>query len=147
MVGGRIGPYEITEIIGSGGMGEVYKARDVRLERVVAIKSIRSERRIDGGSASEIDLSAYGEPIGFVDQDQFLFGSGHRGTYSIWRTSMPSTAASTGAPLRITAGSGEFAGHLVVMGASLLNHIRATAACIAFGSIRKRACPPENQNG
>jgi predicted Ser/Thr protein kinase len=37
-VGARLGPYEIEEAIGAGGMGEVYRARDTRLERWVAIK-------------------------------------------------------------------------------------------------------------
>jgi len=36
--GARLGPYEITAPIGAGGMGEVYKARDTRLDRTVAIK-------------------------------------------------------------------------------------------------------------
>jgi serine/threonine protein kinase len=36
--GARLGPYEIVSPIGAGGMGEVYRARDTRLERTVAIK-------------------------------------------------------------------------------------------------------------
>src|SRR6516164_7926756 len=36
--GTRLGPYEIVAPIGAGGMGEVYKARDTRLDRIVAVK-------------------------------------------------------------------------------------------------------------
>ncbi len=36
--GTRLGPHEILSPIGAGGMGEVYKARDTRLDRIVAIK-------------------------------------------------------------------------------------------------------------
>jgi eukaryotic-like serine/threonine-protein kinase len=36
--GGLLGPYEILSAIGAGGMGEVYRARDTRLDRIVAIK-------------------------------------------------------------------------------------------------------------
>src|SRR5271169_2782790 len=36
--GRRLGPYEVLSAIGAGGMGEVYKARDTRLDRIVAIK-------------------------------------------------------------------------------------------------------------
>ncbi len=36
--GARLGPYEILSLAGAGGMGEIYKARDTRLDRLVAIK-------------------------------------------------------------------------------------------------------------
>ena len=36
--GARLGPYETASLIGAGGMGEVYRARDTRLERAVAVK-------------------------------------------------------------------------------------------------------------
>jgi serine/threonine-protein kinase len=39
----RLGPYELISIIGAGGMGEVWKARDTRLARVVAIKRMKGE--------------------------------------------------------------------------------------------------------
>lgn len=41
--GTRLGPYEVVQRIGSGGMGEVYRAKDVRLGRQVAIKVLREE--------------------------------------------------------------------------------------------------------
>jgi len=41
--GERLGPYEILAPIGAGGMGEVYKARDTRLDRIVAIKHLKAE--------------------------------------------------------------------------------------------------------
>src|ERR1700747_1707740 len=37
-IGTQLGPYEILSAIGAGGMGEVYRARDTRLERTVAVK-------------------------------------------------------------------------------------------------------------
>jgi hypothetical protein len=41
--GARLGPFEILAPLGAGGMGEVYRARDMRLERIVAIKLLQSE--------------------------------------------------------------------------------------------------------
>ena len=49
--GDRLGPYQIVSLVGAGGMGEVYRARDTRLERTVAIKILSTA--IDTPSARE----------------------------------------------------------------------------------------------
>src|SRR5215469_5107345 len=41
--GDKLGPYEILTTIGAGGMGEVWKARDTRLDRTIAIKFSKGE--------------------------------------------------------------------------------------------------------
>lgn len=45
--GTRLGPYELLELIGLGGMGEVYRARDTRLDRIVAIKVLPQNAVLD----------------------------------------------------------------------------------------------------
>jgi eukaryotic-like serine/threonine-protein kinase len=41
--GDKLGPYEILAPLGAGGMGEGYKARDTRLDRIVAIKTAHEQ--------------------------------------------------------------------------------------------------------
>src|SRR5512138_238374 len=45
--GARLGPYEVLSPLGAGGMGEVYRARDPRVGREVAVKVIASDGALD----------------------------------------------------------------------------------------------------
>jgi Tol biopolymer transport system component len=56
--GARLGPYEIQSALGAGGMGEVYKARDTRLDRIVAIKVLREALSVDPQFRERFDREA-----------------------------------------------------------------------------------------
>src|SRR6516165_5081392 len=56
--GSRLGPYEVVSLIGSGGMGEVYRARDSRLNREVAIKVLPSEVAADHDRLARFEREA-----------------------------------------------------------------------------------------
>lgn len=55
---GRLGPYDILAPLGSGGMGEVYRARDRRLDRLVAIKVIKTTHHDDARARERFDREA-----------------------------------------------------------------------------------------
>src|SRR6266566_966613 len=57
-VGTRLGPYEILALVGAGGMGEVYKARDTRLDRTVAIKILPQALAADPQFRDRFDREA-----------------------------------------------------------------------------------------
>jgi len=56
--GSKLGPYEIVEPIGKGGMGEVYRARDTKLERDVAIKVLPDELAADEERVARFEREA-----------------------------------------------------------------------------------------
>jgi predicted ATPase/serine/threonine protein kinase len=56
--GSRLGPYEIGTLLGSGGMGEVYRARDPRLDRTVAIKILPAELSADADHLRRFEREA-----------------------------------------------------------------------------------------
>jgi eukaryotic-like serine/threonine-protein kinase len=56
--GTRLGPYEITARAGAGGMGEVYRARDTRLDRTVAIKVLPAQIANHGGLRQRLEREA-----------------------------------------------------------------------------------------
>src|SRR5271154_2158699 len=75
--GTQFGPYRLLEKIGSGGMGEVYRALDTRLEREVAVKLVSETYLVTGvGSGSPLshDTPGYATPHSgaHVSHDRFL---------------------------------------------------------------------------
>ena len=56
--GKQLGPYEIVSLLGAGGMGEVYRARDARLGRTVALKVLAAEVAEDPGRRSRFEQEA-----------------------------------------------------------------------------------------
>ena len=56
LIGARLGPYEILDTLGAGGMGEVYRARDTRLGREVAIKVLPAALSRDPEALARFEL-------------------------------------------------------------------------------------------
>ena len=56
--GTRLGSYEIVDLLGAGGMGEVYRARDPRLGREVAIKVLSDRLALDPDALARFEREA-----------------------------------------------------------------------------------------
>src|SRR5262249_45475420 len=59
-LGTQLGSYEITALLGKGGMGEVYRARDMRLDRDVAMKTLPEEFEADVERLARFEREAKG---------------------------------------------------------------------------------------
>jgi Tol biopolymer transport system component len=80
--GTRLGPYEIETLIGAGGMGQVYRARDARLGRHVAIKTLSGLAAADPDRIRRFETEA--RAAGTLDHPNLLviFDVGRQGTVS-----------------------------------------------------------------
>jgi serine/threonine protein kinase len=56
--GSKLGPFEVVALLGAGGMGEVYRARDTRLGRDVALKILVADSSADAGRVSRFEQEA-----------------------------------------------------------------------------------------
>jgi serine/threonine protein kinase len=59
-IGQHLGSYEITALLGKGGMGEIYRARDVKLKREVAVKILPDEFNRNADRMSQFQHEAEG---------------------------------------------------------------------------------------
>ena len=57
-IGTRLDQYEVLAALGSGAMGEVYQAKDLRLDRIVALKIITATRGLDPDARDRFDREA-----------------------------------------------------------------------------------------
>jgi non-specific serine/threonine protein kinase len=82
--GTLIGPYEVLSVLGTGGMGDVYRARDVRLGREVALKVLRKK---EGTEGSEERLKREARAIAALSHSNILsiydFGTSNDITYAV----------------------------------------------------------------
>jgi serine/threonine protein kinase len=110
--GARLGPYEIVAPIGAGGMGEVFRARDTRLDRNVAIKVLPQALAVDPQLRDRFEREA--RAISSLNHPHIctLFDVGHQDP---------------------SAGSGGAAVDLLVLGVSRRgDHRRAPLRCLGY---------------
>src|SRR5580658_6015087 len=87
--GTKLGPYEIQSLLGAGGMGEVYRARDTRLQRDVAIKILPSSLAPDQDRLRRFELEA--RAVAALNHPNLLT------VFDVGAAHLPNAAAKSGA--------------------------------------------------
>src|SRR2546428_11950204 len=87
--GTRLGPYEILSPLGVGGMGEVYRARDERLKREVAIKVLPASFSADADRLRRVGEGAPGRGGVEYPHNPSVFGGGTEGREPLRRPRAP----------------------------------------------------------
>jgi serine/threonine protein kinase len=100
--GSRLGPYEILALLGAGGMGEVYKGRDTRLDRTVAIKVLTEEGCADAETKARFLQEA--RMAGNIDHENVSYGKAGR---SRWLGKRPHVRGVAMNPVDHPLGGGE----------------------------------------
>ena len=77
--GTRLGPYEVLGPIGEGGMGQVYRAKDARLDRVVAVKVLHEDRATDPDRRQRFEREARAVAAFSHPNVCAIFDVGHQG--------------------------------------------------------------------
>jgi eukaryotic-like serine/threonine-protein kinase len=98
-IGSRLGPYEIRELLGAGGMGEVYRATDTRLGRDVAIKALAPHALQD--SASRARFEQEGRAVAALNHPNIVAVYDVGESYIVWELVEGTTLKQAGQlPLR-----------------------------------------------
>ncbi len=89
--GSRLGPYEIVGVLGAGGMGEVYRARDERLKRDVAVKVLPASYSQEGERLRRFEQEA--QTAGGLNDPNIMavhdFGTHEGAAYIPFRAASP----------------------------------------------------------
>ena len=104
--GARVGPYQIVAPLGAGGMGEVYRARDPKLDRDVAIKVLPGQTAADPGALARFEHEA--KAVAALSHPNILaifdFGNEHGAAYAVTELlegeTLREKLGQTAAPLR-----------------------------------------------